>query len=814
MNKFILTSLFLLFLFVVMNVSAGTYNATCDYVGGWNVSSAVYVQNISVTGNYILSPEGMFFKPDGMKMYVIGNNQDKINEFNLSVAWDISTAVNTTDFYVGDKDTEPKGLFFKPDGTKFYISGPTSDKIFEYDLSIAWDITSAVYLREKSISTKETISTGVFFKPDGTKMYISGDSGDSIDEWNLSDAWNVSSATYLRELSTISPQDLYLRSDGLKLYVITQSLDIIMEYDLSDAWNITSSTYLRNISVGSKDGNPAGVFFKPDGTKMYFVGDSNNMAYEYDLNYTIYCPALIEINAPLNQTYYTGTILLNITSTGQTTWYEYEEANVTYTEPVNLSFIAGTHIIKVYSNDTDGDENSTEITFTIKPMVLTPDLDVAYFGAYNLTANVSLFEAGFESVSANVTIKGINGQGGTCWDYYLNGTCGSEDLEFEMTNTSVDYWKLQIYPDYIYPEIYFASSDITWNNAPTNYTFYRRSYQLFNFTNNFTMENNQSFFIEFNVEPNATNSLQLRVYLVANTSGINLSYFEEDWTANTDAELVGTITRTTPFNHQHTENSSHHLVPLSTNIDGTIGTKNLNVSNGFWIILYPTSSTEDRGWKLKYHEEGTCNNTDSWFIADRNGDTWNTPVYTAGCPDAHIHIARRDNYIDGFNATVIALDDEDAEAEYSQEFYFTELGNIAPTTSTFITPTNGTYNGTIVINWTASSDPNEDTLMYNVTLRNTDGTYNQSMKYTNETSFNWNSYRAVNGTYDIMIEVCDEEPLCSNYSFSDQYDTFEIDNPPKEDTNYVIPIATLSGGVVAYIIYRKMRGRRGHIRLC
>jgi len=41
--------------------------------------------------------------------------------------------------------------------------------------------------------------------------------------------------------------------------------------------------YLQSFSVAAKENNPRGLFFKPDGTKMYVTGFSALAIQEYDL---------------------------------------------------------------------------------------------------------------------------------------------------------------------------------------------------------------------------------------------------------------------------------------------------------------------------------------------------------------------------------------------------------------------------------------------------------------------------------------------------------------------------------------------------
>ena len=202
--------------------------------------------------------------------------------------WDISTAVYLQNFSVAAQETIPRGLFFKPDGTKMYVIGSSSDNVNEYDLSTAWDVSTAVYLQNFSVAAQETNPQGLFFKPDGTKMYIVGYSGDDVNEYNLSTAWDISTASYLQNFNILAqesnPRDVFFKPDGTKMYVIGASSDNVNEYDLSTAWDVSTAVYLQNFSVAAQETNPQGLFFKPDGTKMYVIGFIGDDVNEYDLD--------------------------------------------------------------------------------------------------------------------------------------------------------------------------------------------------------------------------------------------------------------------------------------------------------------------------------------------------------------------------------------------------------------------------------------------------------------------------------------------------------------------------------------------------
>jgi DNA-binding beta-propeller fold protein YncE len=253
---------------------------------GWDISTAVFLQSFSVAAKDTNST-GVTFKPDGLKMYVIGTSSDSVHEYDLSTAWDISTAVFLQSFSVAAKDAASTDVTFKPDGLKMYVIGGISDSVHEYNLSTGWDISTAVFLQSFSVSAKETIPYGVTFKPDGLKMYVIGFSSDSVHEYDLLTGWDISTAVFLQSFSVAAkeggPQGVTFKPDGLKMYVIGNSTRSVHEYDLSTAWDISTAVFLQSFSVGSQERSPSSVTFKPDGLKMYVIGGISDSVHEYNL---------------------------------------------------------------------------------------------------------------------------------------------------------------------------------------------------------------------------------------------------------------------------------------------------------------------------------------------------------------------------------------------------------------------------------------------------------------------------------------------------------------------------------------------------
>lgn len=252
----------------------------------WDVSTAVYLKEISVAIKDI-TPAGVYFKPDGTKMYIIAYSGATVDEYDLGIQWDVSTAVYLQEISVAEKETQATDICFKPDGTKFYIVGHDGDAVNEYDLGTPWDVSTAVYLQEFSVAAKEIDPMGLFIKLDGTKIYTVGYEGDTVDEYDLGTQWDISTAVFLQEISIAAkettPVGIKIKPDGTKMYIAGHDSDTIDEYDLGTPWNVSTAVYLREISVEAKEEKVQNVCFKKDGTKMYTVGSEVGVVVEYDL---------------------------------------------------------------------------------------------------------------------------------------------------------------------------------------------------------------------------------------------------------------------------------------------------------------------------------------------------------------------------------------------------------------------------------------------------------------------------------------------------------------------------------------------------
>jgi len=269
----------------VGTVVSGTTDKPYGDVSGWSYSSKS--KNVISEDT---SPRGADFKTDGTKMYVLGNNTNAVYQYSLSTAWDVSTAsYDSVSFSISSQTTNPYGIQLRPDGTNMYIVDGTGDQIEEYALSTAWDLSTASHTRSESLTTADATPRGCTIIPDGTKMFMAGLTNDKIYEWTMSTPWNTGTLNQTGnasdEMSTVSlnPFWVIFNGDGTKMYYWTSTADVIYQYTLSTAYSLQTATYDGvYYDPGSETVTIYGARFGNDGYNLYLGGQSEDSIFQYN----------------------------------------------------------------------------------------------------------------------------------------------------------------------------------------------------------------------------------------------------------------------------------------------------------------------------------------------------------------------------------------------------------------------------------------------------------------------------------------------------------------------------------------------------
>ena len=198
-----------------------------------------------------------------------------------------------TTFDISGQEITPRGIYVSPDGDYMYVVGEGGDGVDQYSLSISYSITSASFVRFKSLSSQNLILQDVFFKPDGTVMYTLDDFYDRVNVYNLSTPWNVSTAVYSTSKSLgsnnnmLNPTGMTFSADGLYMYIYSSYLRYMHRFALATAWNISSATQTSSSFPSTQitlSGASTGLAISADGTRLIITESNGDRILEYTLN--------------------------------------------------------------------------------------------------------------------------------------------------------------------------------------------------------------------------------------------------------------------------------------------------------------------------------------------------------------------------------------------------------------------------------------------------------------------------------------------------------------------------------------------------
>ena len=250
-------------------------------VSGWNLAGGTFYGDIDVSSNITNQATGVQFSVDGTTMFVSDANPAKIFQYGLSTPWDVTTAVYSGKYYSIAQDSILQDIFLTPDGLSLYIIGSNTDTMYQYTLTTAWDISTVVYASKfKVVSSEDTTPGSLVFKPDGTKCFVSGIASSRVYQYSLGTAWDISTASYDSKFLSYSPSPVYgaglvFKPDGTKCYISGSYSQNVYQYSLGTAWDISTASYDSIfLDDGGRYSSILGLFFKSDGTKLYGAGTS------------------------------------------------------------------------------------------------------------------------------------------------------------------------------------------------------------------------------------------------------------------------------------------------------------------------------------------------------------------------------------------------------------------------------------------------------------------------------------------------------------------------------------------------------------
>lgn len=426
-----------------------------------------------------------------------------------------------------------------------------------------------------------------------------------------------------------------------------------------------------------------------------------------------------------------------------------------YSGNINITNNATTYL-RYYSNDSVGNNETTRVLI-IKIDMLNPNIKRQNQTPQNITS-LNITTTLTANISYNATDSLSDGDNST-WVIYFKTNNTLNDCIGHTNGTLRCGWSSQNASSSNKNESNFTmgENDVYPTNELLDYSTY------FQYTNKSGIKLNTTssyFKVAFvNITANATYSfLELMTNATSNASipiyFCNSSYTTGSPLTSSSCALLYTIYNHTAYNHSHTENSSHHIIPFPIN-------STTNKSQG--ILVTNTSYFLIRGKSTSITIWGVNNitTTTTSALSTDIGATWTNQAFT---PDAHLHQYTGNETFRYY----VCLNDTAGNHNCSTESYDTiDTDNIPPSSPIVSVPLAINYFSDQDINITYSrpESPNGNPLrVYNISILYQNESFYKSIQPNNSlyTNFTWNwDANVTQGLYYIKVEACDNNSMCS-----------------------------------------------------
>ncbi len=265
--------------------NTGAYNVDLSYD---NVSLNLLPSG-TPSGVFFNGPEPALPSPRNQYRAFIADPDRDLIICHSEDTWDLRTNyVNSDD--ISAEETNVRGIFFKVDGLKSYIVGLTNATIYQYVLTTKFDLSTMSYdSKSFDVSTYDINPMELFFRSDGAQAFMVGFDTATIYRFELTTAWDISTAAFSDNYFSVAAQDtsptgLFITPDGLTVYVSGTDNNLIYKYALSVPGDLSKAEYTDNYyDVTAQAGSPRGIFFDDDLTRLFVVDWNTGRIYQYSI---------------------------------------------------------------------------------------------------------------------------------------------------------------------------------------------------------------------------------------------------------------------------------------------------------------------------------------------------------------------------------------------------------------------------------------------------------------------------------------------------------------------------------------------------
>lgn len=262
-------------------------NTHITFAGGWKqLQHAKLKETSSVIMGF---PVDISWKPDGTKFFILNAVAvDEVLEFTTITKYSTIGATQTGQFTINPPESNPRGMYWLLDGTKFWVVGTGSDLIIQFNLTTPWDLNTAF---NPSININP-IDGGslrdIVFINRGSTVFLTERNNDEVLEYAVGTPYdittlNITPINILPVSSTSpNPESIVVKSDGTMMYIVNSTNNTIDRYFLPISNSLLGAFFLDSLDLSvTSIVSPQGLFIREDNGELLHITDSTT-----DLIYT------------------------------------------------------------------------------------------------------------------------------------------------------------------------------------------------------------------------------------------------------------------------------------------------------------------------------------------------------------------------------------------------------------------------------------------------------------------------------------------------------------------------------------------------
>jgi hypothetical protein len=216
-------------------------------------------------------PRGIALNGNEDTIYIVGDNQT-VYQYKMTDSADVSSGIysGSSGSLAATLGGNAQGMAISPDESKLFIIAV--NKIYQFSLTTPGDVTTVSY-DSKFIQPNQN-TQGVAFNDAGTYMIVLTNADNRIVEYTLATAWDISTASVggfypTGPDSVVSASDVKLSPDGFSFVVTTTSVQY--QYKLSVAYDVTTAVLFTQFATQNGTGGTVNV----EGSRFYWINNSD-----------------------------------------------------------------------------------------------------------------------------------------------------------------------------------------------------------------------------------------------------------------------------------------------------------------------------------------------------------------------------------------------------------------------------------------------------------------------------------------------------------------------------------------------------------